>query len=454
MIELFGINLWWYIIPILAIFVFIILYRIVPAGEAHYVVSAGKTMVCSPDKTVHEQLPEGVKGGRWYLHIPFIRTVRVLDLTIKELVISQETYEKNQARYNVKSSIKYRIKRVMRAADTFISDEELKEQLKEVVNASVRAVTVKYDVIEARANKKGMGDEIQAEMADDLQKWGLELINFQLIDFQDTEDSNIISDISKRREVEIQSRTREENAEKIKAARVKEAEAEEIAKTREIEKDEKIAKRDQDKNSQVSEREKIAQEKHFEVVQVQTIKQAEIDKEKAIVKANEDKATEEIHKEQKQLEGEGDKLRDMEKAKGEAAPIREKGFAEAEAKEKLQDALNKFGDKAIRALVAEQIVAMQKDVGIETAKALKEADLRVFAGGDGAKQGFDLGSLITSVGSSNESTAQAVLNKLARPNDLGLSQLDLESVIDSVKEGKKGGSSESPVAPTTQSPKK
>ena len=428
----------WYWILLIVVGLIIILasmYRIVRASEAHYVVSMGKSFVCSPDEKIRDH--GEVKGSRWYLAIPILRKIRVLDVTIKELVISQETYEKNQARYKVKSSIKYRIKNVRTAADTFIDDENLQEQLKEVVMAGVRAITVKYDVTEARASKKAMDIEIRDEITDDLEKWGLSLENFQLIDFQDTDDSKIVSDISRRREVEIESRTREENAEKKKNARVKEAESEEIAKNREIDKDRSIGQREQDRDKLIAEKRREAEQKRFDVVRVQTVRQAEIDKEKAIVKANQDKDTEKIFMDKKQLEGQGDKLRAMEQAKGEAAPIREKGFAEAEAKEKLQAALNKFKDEAIRALVAEKIVAMQQEVGIKTADALKEADVRVFAGGEGdTKSGFDLGKIISSMQASNEGSAKSVLNRIARPNDLGLMDLDIKGAVDSFK--KKG----------------
>ena len=393
------------------------MYRIVPPSQAHFVTSPGKTFVCSADSKVSKK--------RWYFSIPLLRDIRKMDLTIKELVVEQETYEKNQARYRVKSSIKYRIGDVLTAANTFNNDTELKEQLLEVVNASVRAVTVKYDVQEARSKKKLMGEEILTEITDDLAKWGLELVNFQLIDFQDTPDSKIISDISRRREVEIQSRTREENAEKIKVARMKEAEATEKASEREIAKDKVIGEREQNKAQAIAEQEKIAQEKKYEVIRVQQIKQAEIDKDKAIVMAEQEKATELIMKEKKKLEGEGDRLKQEEQAKGLAAPIREKGLAEAEAKEALQAALNKFKDEAIRALVAERIVEMQETVGVAGAKALETAEVKVFSG-DGAKSGFDLGKMISAIQTSNEGSADAVMNYLARPNDLGLSALDLE----------------------------
>lgn len=428
---------WYWIVLILVILILVALsmYRVVPSSEAHYVISAWKSMICSPDEAVRDM--EGSGGSRYYFDIPILRTIRKLDLTIKEIVVHQETYEKNQARYKVSSSVKYRIKKVKTAAETFIDDESLQEQLKEVVRAGIRTITVKYDVVETRANKKKMDSEIRAEITDDLEKWGLELVNFQLIDFQDTEDSKIISNISKRREVEIETRTREENAEKKKSARIKEAEAEELARTREIAKDKVIEQREQDKQKEIAEREKIAEEKRFEVVQVRVIRQAEIDKEKAIVKANQDKETEVILKEQKRLEGEGDKLRAIEKAKGEAAPIREKGLAEAEAKDKLQAALNKFKPEAIRALVAEKVVDMQEKVGVETAKALSQADVKVFAGGDGdSKSGFNLGKMVSSMSASNDDTALAVLNKIARPNDLGLNGLDFGDVVTSLTNNK------------------
>lgn len=403
-------------------------YRIVSPTEAHLVITPSKKMIVSSDdgiatdgKKTYFAIPSG---------IPFIgRQIRIMDLTIKEIVLTQESYEKNQARFNVRSSTKYRIANVNKAAETFDSNEELARQLQEVIASSTNAVAAKYDVVEMRSKKQEMSVAVQKEMMDDLKQWGLELKSFQLIDFSDTEDSKIISDISKRREVEIEARTREENAEKIKQARIKEAEAEELAKTKEIRKDQVIAEREQNKEQKIAEQEKLAEEKRFEVVQVRTIKQAEIDKEKAIVEANQNKETEAIAKETKKLEGEGDRLRAEEVAKGEAAPIREKGFAEAEAKEKLQAALNKFGDKAIMALTAEKIVQMQKEVGIETAKALETADLKVFAGGGAeSENGFNLGKMIEATSVSNGTSADAILNKIARPNDLGLNALGLKSL--------------------------
>jgi flotillin len=368
-----------------------------------------------------------------------------MDVTIKSIDLVQETIEKNQARYRVKSSTKYRISDVKTAADTYINDDVLKTMLEEIVKSGVRNVSVKYDLTEARSKKQDVEAAIRESIVDDLAAWGLELKNFQLVDFLDTPDSKIISNISKRSEVEIEARTREQNAEKLKQAKIKEAEADEKSKQREIERDRVVGEQEQLRDQKISTAKKVAEEKRFEVVQVQVIKQANIDKEKAevvanqmkdvaLIKANQDKLAEAINKEQKKLAGEGDKLKAEEIAKGEAAPIREKGNAEAEiikskglaeamAKDKLQDALNKFGDKAIQALVAEKVVAKDQAVGIATAGALKEADVKLFSGGGSSGQeGFDLGKMIAAAGVADDNTANALLNKTATPNDLGFTK--------------------------------
>lgn len=398
------------------------MYRIVPPSEAHLVVTPKGRMVVSPDEEV------ATDGKKTYFEIPsfvpFIgRVVRKMDVTTKELIGQQETYEKDQARYNVKWSLKYRINDVKTAAETFINDEELREQLKEVVESSVRATTVLYSVIDARSKKKEIENKINQEMVDDLQAWGLKLVNFQLVDFTDTESSSIISDISKRREVEIEATTREQNAEKWKQARLKEAESEEIAKQREIEKDQRIGEQDEKKKQKIAIEAKLAQQKEYEVLEVQTIRQAEIDKGKAIVKAEELKATEAIKKDQKKLEGEGDRIRSEEQAKGNAAHILQNGLAEAQAKDALQKALKQFDDNAIRALVAEKIVDKDKTVGIATAEALKQAEVKLFSGGNDSKQGFNLASMIESASMGNVDTAASVMNRIARPNDLGFNAL-------------------------------
>ncbi len=86
------------IILLVLIVLSVMWYRVVDPSEAHLVVTPNKQVVCSPDsgistdenKTTYFAIPS---------FLPFIgRKIRVMDITIKELIVTQETYEKNQAR--------------------------------------------------------------------------------------------------------------------------------------------------------------------------------------------------------------------------------------------------------------------------------------------------------------------------------------------------------------------
>lgn len=405
-------------------------YRIVPPTEAHVVITPTERFVVSPEESI------STNGRKTYFAIPswlpFIgRTIKVIDMTIKQLDLQQETYEKGQARYRVGISVKYRIQDVLGAANKFDDFNQVPKMLQGIIESGVRVVTGRYDVIEARGNKKKMSDEILLEIKEDLKGFGIELVNVQLVDFSDI-DSNIQSDrvienISKRREVEIESQTRQENAERIKNARMKEAEAAEAAGKREIERDKVIGEQEQLKIQFIAEKEKISKNAQFDVTQVAILRQAQITKDQAIIKAEQDKATELIYKERKRLQGEGDRLMQEEQAKGTAAPIRESGYAEADVITKKQIALSKYDENAVRALVAEKLVEAQVAVGVANAKALEQADVRVFVGGDGdssSKDAFNLAKAISATGTASVPAAKAMLNRLGIPSDLGFTKKD------------------------------
>ena len=100
-------------------------YRIVDPSEAHLVATSTGKFVVSPDVKVGSK--------RYYFAIPnwipFMgRAIRIMDITIKEILNTQITIEKGQGRYRVTSSTKYRISNVKVAAETFIINEELKAQ--------------------------------------------------------------------------------------------------------------------------------------------------------------------------------------------------------------------------------------------------------------------------------------------------------------------------------------
>ena len=411
---------------VIVIWILASLYRIVPANFADVVIQSGSARVYSP----HKEYSSGGKSAyfqmpSWFFILKLGMQVHRIPLNIIPVNVPNFlAFDKDRARFVCDIITYVVVKNPVEAAKRFGGDiRVLNEQISVIVQSTTRDVTTKKAIREVINNRQDIIEAISPILSATISNWGLELKSVELIDFKDPDpstfgvDSRVIHDISSIIERQINSEARQKNAEQAKIARFKEAEADEEARKREIARDQVVAEREQEKNMKVAEQQKLAREKELEVTKVQQVKSQEIEKERAIVEANQRQEVEEIIKIQKKLEGEGDRLRAEEQAKGVAASVREQGYAEADAKERLQDALNKFGDAAIRALVAEKVVTMQQAIGVASAKALEQADIKVFVGSDGG--GFDTGKIIESVNVSSESTAKSFLNKLARPMDLG-----------------------------------
>ena len=410
------------------------MYTIVPADYADVVIQRGKKKVYSSHmeynaagKAAYFKIPA------WFFILGLGMVVHRVPLRIMAIGIPKFlAFDSERARFLCNIVAYVVVEDPTEAAKRFGGDsDEMNRQVAKIVQATTRDATTKMAIREIINNRAAIIGLITPPLGEAIKHWGLDLRDIELVEFSDPtkeeypheDPPHVIKDISSITEEQINSEARQKNANQKMEARLKEAFAEESAKKREIEKDEEISKREQDKDKMVAERQKAALAEQLEVTKVEQVKNAQIQKEKALVKASQDKEVEVINKEQKHLIGQGDMLMQLEQAKGLAAPIREKGYAEADAKMKLQDALNRFGPDAIRALVAEQLVEMQRAVGIETAKALLNADLKVFAGGGSAEAGFDFGALIESVSVANAGTAKAIMNKIGRPNDLGFKDL-------------------------------
>jgi len=424
----------WLVIIILIIAVIAILagiYTIVPADYADVVIQKGRMRVFSPHK---EYSPYGRSA---YFHIPSWFFIFGLGMTVHRIplrilaidVPNFLSFDKDRARFLCDIISYVAVKDPVEAAKRFGGSlNELSIQINKIVQATTRDVCTKSTVKEIINDRAMIINMIDKPLKETISQWGIDLKDLELLDFKDptqaeygeTTPPHVIRDISSIIETQIHSEARQKNAEQIKSARLKEAEADEIASIREIQRLEEVAKRAQVKDRMVAEQERLARLQQLEVTRVEQVRNAEIQKEKNLVVAEQDRAVEEVRKQRKLLEGQGDNMMLTEKAKGEAAIIREQLLAEAEGKMKLQEALTRFDDLAIRALTAEKMIEMNRAIGVEGAKALSEANLQVFAGGSPeAQAGFDLGRMLSAIGVSSQGAMDAILNRLARPNDLG-----------------------------------
>ena len=497
MIEL---DLWAWILLILGIIgisIFIIasiLRTVVPPNKAHVAIR-GKTMkIFCPIKEYNPS------GESTYYNIPswcpgFGIKVRIRSLEIIEIRVPNfVAFDEGRARFECDIVAFVVVKDVITAAMRMPQTiKEMSVQLGQILQATTRDSTTKKTVRQIINDRESIIKMVKPILTESIDEWGLSLKNIELVEFKDAPHSHVISDLSAVKEKEINTEMREKNADQDMKARIKEAETKEKAKMREIEEEENVAKREQDKLKLVATQEKEAKREQLEVDRVEKVKSQQIEKEQrevlaeqqkvvALIKADEEKGVaiidaekqkdaEAIYKEQKILEGEGDRKRAEEQAKGEAAPIREKGTAEADViklkyqaearkaepikeqglaeaeitKAKLvaeakgldekQQVLDRFTPEAIEAMIAELKVDKDKAIGIALAKAFESADIKVLSGGD--KSAFDLSRIVESIDIGSYQTANAIKNKLARPNDLGFKDIgELIGALEELKEQK------------------
>ena len=331
------------------------------------------------------------------------------------------------------------------------------------------------------------GEKFTEEVIENLKEWGIVPVkSIELMDVRDKEGEKVISNIMEKKKSCIDMESRKEVAKNRQEAREAEIAAEKAIAIKEQEKAEEVGKRtaDQEKavgiaqeksKQEIAEQKKITQEKDMDVIQVKTVRQAEIDKQEVVIKANAGKDKQRIEaeagvivagqqKEAQKIEAEAKVLvaEQNEKAathdaqaayvkktkeaeatlvatKKEAEGIEAKGAAEATAKEKLGNA-----EVAPQIMLAQEIgtnegyqqylieirkVDAIKEVGVEQAKNLGNADIKIIANAGGnlnegvnsvmelfsAKGGQNLGSMLEALAGSE--LGQQILNKVIKKED-------------------------------------
>jgi len=430
---------------------------VVPTNCADVVIKGNKREVFSADTRY------STEGNAVYYAIPawvpgLGKAIRRMPLEMLELKVPNFTaFDENRARFDCDIVAFVVVKNAVEASVRMPDTPQLMEaHLSKILQATTRDTTTKKSIRQIINNRQDIIEIIKPRLTESIEDWGLELKNIELIEFKDGPESEVVTNISNIREKEINTEMREKNADQDMKARVKEAETREKAKVREIMQEEMVAKREKEKNKLVFAKEKESKEQELEVTRVELVKRQQIDKEKAEVYAEQQKEVarieaekrkevEAIIKVQKQLQGEGDKLRDEKIAQGKAAleaiPIREKGLAEGEAikaklmgqadgKKKLQEVLSKFTELQKEVMVVEEVVEKDKQIGITLGKAFQNADIKLLAGGN--EDGFDFARFIESIKVGNPEGADALLNKVARDNDLGFK--DWKHAIATIKD--------------------
>jgi flotillin len=420
------------------------LRRIVPTNVVHIVQRGSQTVSYGVGKqsNVYYEWPA------WLPHLG----VSVRELPVSNFDIDLESYsayDKDRVPFVVDVKAFFHIKNTNVAAEKVESFEELRSQLKNVVQGAVRSILAKSKLEEIMEERSIFGEQFTEAVNADLQNWGVESIkNIELMDVRDSDGSSVIHQIMQKRMSAIEMESRSEVANNRKSAEqaeleaqkeidVKRAETERIAGEAKAQSEQAIgiARAESVKESGIAQQksvseiaraEKLTAEQQMEVVKVNQIKQAEIDKERAIINADQEKKKIEIEAQANKYKLETEAAARLEASKrdaegkqtigqAEAEVIKAKGISEAESKKAMELAgvtaqttlAKEIGENKpyqeylikIKEVEVSQVIGVTQYEAI--AKALSNADLKLLVNSGDVHSGIgSLTDLFTAKGAS------------------------------------------------------
>ena len=404
--------------------------RVVATNEVHIVQTAGKTVSYGKDTK------EGNVYYEWPSFLPILGVskivlpVSVFDLDLK----AYEAYDEGRLPFHVDVKAFFRITDSNTAAQRVASFQELENQLTAIVQGAVRTVLASHKLEEIMQGRSKFGEAFTAEVKEQLGNWGVETVkNIELMDIRDTNDSQVIHNIMSKKKSFIEMESRVEVAKNHKTAQAAEIEAQrevdlqsQVAKQsvglRTVEAQQAVQLAEQSSLQKVKEAQRLTKEKEMAITQVQVTREADISREAALIRAEQDKKTAVLVAEGRlsatKLEAEGIK------ASGEAKADAEKALQLAPVQAQITLAKEIGGNQGYQSyLVTLEKVKATKDIGVEQAKALNKAEIKVIvqAGDPGqgltkvmdlfsAKGGTSLGAMFEAL--SQTDSGKAILEKL------------------------------------------
>lgn len=423
----------------LAIVIAMLFRIVVPTNEVHIVQSAKKTMSYGKD----------TGNGNTYYKFPSwtpIIGVTTIELPVSVFSInidSYEAYDLGRLPFVLDLTAFFRVSDSNLAAQRVENFQDLRAQLSNIIQGSVRSILSSRRLEDILQIRSELGDDFTKAVGEQLKSWGIEPVkNIELMDIRDTGESKVIKNIMAKKISLIEKESRVEVANNQKDAQIAEIEARQLTEIRDqeakklvglktVENEREVAISKEQANQLVKEQQKVTQEKHMEVIRVQQVRQAEITKDTEIVKAEQEQKKVEIdalaRKNAKIRDAEADKENQILVAQGD----KEKQFLAAaallEMKDKEAQGIAKIGSAEAEALrlkelapinaqieLAKEIgenqgyqtylisirqIEANQAIGIEQAKAISSADLKIIANGGNVENGISkIGEIISTKG--------------------------------------------------------
>jgi uncharacterized membrane protein YqiK len=413
------------------------LYKVVPANEAHVRNMFDKKELFSP------RVIEGQKTKSSYWIVPGVTKVIRLPLNNLRIDIKDvKLNDSNMAKFMCDLVCFVNISDPLLAAErTEITVEKYKFEDQpiaissdfEAILASIgRTVATQQTISDIFKNRAQLVKAVTDEVKDVFPRWGLSLVDLEIIAITDAEESTIIKDIERKSAATISADARVKTAEENKRAQISEAQnlkeaelirasTEEEYRKRQIEKDRQIGIAQQDQSKKVAEMEAEANQQKVEAKRKLDVGNADVNREVITKNA-------EAFKKKAELEAEGDAARTKTTGLAEAEIIKAKKVADAEGIEKLAEAQQKYNDsatniekiKAVKEIGLAHEYALQKGFEKATIHIVAGSTQEIFSGGVlgnfsvGAKEGVAANLMMETLGAENTSKLASVLSSLGK----------------------------------------
>jgi flotillin len=458
--------------------------RIVAPNVVHIVQQGKRTISYGSGK------PAGNVYYKWPSWLPIIGiTVRELPVSNFDLDLTEyDAYDKDRLPFKVDIKAFFSIADTNVAAAKVESFEELKVHLSGIVQGAVRSILAKSDLETIMSERSQYGQAFTSSVIENLMQWGVQCTkNIELMDVRDASGSRVIENIMAKKKSDIEKESRIVVAENNQKASQAEIEANQLVEVRQADAFQKVGekKAESEKNvgiaqekskQEVQEEAKLTKTKEMAVFEVATVRKAEIEKKAVVVHAEADKDAAIVHAEAEKeatiVKSEGQRQSVIFISEGEktsadniASATKAKGFANAEVIQKTKTAeadgirattlATAEGEKAMQLasvtaqkelaaaigenqgyqqyLITIRQVEAQQAIGVEQAKNIGHADIKIIANAGSIEEG--LGGATKFFSSKLGQNIAATLEGFAQ-SDLGRAALDKVLSKDAKDKGK------------------
>lgn len=429
------------IISVMGLLVAVMLRRVVPTNMVHIV------------QTTKRSTPygRGKAAGNTYYAFPswvpkFGITVTEFPESIFQIPLADyEAYDQARLPFVVDVTAFFRINEAEVAAQRVPTFKELQHDLRAVLQGAVRRVLATNSLEDIMQSRSELGEQFTKEVEEQIAEWGvLPVKTIEFMDLRDASGSQVIANVMAKEKSRIEKESRVAVAENHRLAELAEIDARRTVDVQRQDAEQQVGQRTAEKDKAVGIAKEQAQqeiktaakttaERDMDLKKVQDVRTADIEREVAEVQAQQHKAVAVVNAQaQKEVQvvgaeaereatttrAEGElnaALKEAQgiQARGEATAAAEKAslMAPVEAQIRLATEIGSNPNYQQYLVTIRQVEAGQV-VGVEMAKAMQTADMKVIANGGDIQQGIGkLGDMFSTNGGTKLSGMLAALGQ-------------------------------------------